>query len=181
METTTLPQVGTWTLDDQHSRVGFVAKHLMVTKVRGAFTSYSGTIDVADPIEESTVSVEIDAASIETGTADRDGHLKSGDFLDVENHPKLTFRSTGIRRDGADFKVDGDLTIVGVTRPVTLDVEFDGEATDPWGNTKAGFTASTTIDRTEWGLTWNATLESGGVLVSKDIKIEIEAQAALQA
>jgi polyisoprenoid-binding protein YceI len=149
----------------------------MVTKVRGAFESYTGTIDVAEPIEDSSVKVEIDAASITTGTADRDGHLRSGDFLDVENHPTLTFTSTAVRRDGGDFKVDGGLTIAGVTKPVTLDVEFDGEATDPWGNTKAGFTASTTINREDWGLTWNAALEGGGVLVSKEIKIEIETEA----
>lgn len=177
MQTQTLPQVGSWTLDPTHTRIGFMAKHLMVTKVRGSFGSHSGTIEVAEPIEDSSVTVEIDAASIDTGTADRDAHLRSGDFLDVENHPKITFTSTGVRREGSDYKVDGELTIVGVTKPVTLDVEFDGEATDPWGNAKAGFSASTTINREDWGLTWNATLESGGVLVSKEVKIEIEAQA----
>jgi polyisoprenoid-binding protein YceI len=177
MDTITLPQVGTWSIDPTHSRIGFMAKHLMVTKVRGSFKDFSGTITVAEPIEKSSVSVEMAAASIDTGTADRDAHVKSGDFLDVENFPTITFSSTAVRQEGSDFRVDGDLTIVGVTKPVTLDVEFDGEATDPWGNTKAGFTASTTINREEWGLTWNAALESGGVLVSKDIKIEIEAQA----
>lgn len=179
METTTLPQVGTWTIDGTHTTVGFVARHLMFTKVRGAFKSFSGNIEVAEPIENSSVSVEIDAASIDTGTADRDGHLRSGDFLDVENHPKVSFASTGVRRDGQQFKVDGELTMVGVTKPVTLDVEFDGQAVDPFGNTKAGFAASTTINREEWGLTWNAALEGGGVLVSKEIRIEIEAQAVV--
>jgi polyisoprenoid-binding protein YceI len=149
----------------------------MVTKVRGSFGEFSGSIEVAEPIENSSVSVELAASSISTGVADRDGHLKSADFLDVENHPTITFRSTGVRREGGEFKVDGELTIIGISKPVTLDVEFDGEATDPWGNAKAGFTASTAIDREDWGLTWNAALESGGLLVSKEIKIEIEAQA----
>ena len=173
----TLPQTGTWTLDSTHTHVGFIAKHLMVTKVRGSFTSFSGTIEVAEPIEDSSVQVSIDAGSIETGTPDRDAHVRSADFLDVDSHPTITFRSTAIRQAGGDYEIDGDLTIAGVTKPVTLDVEFDGAATDPWGNAKAGFTASTTINREDWGLTWNAPLEAGGVLVSKDIKIEIEAQA----
>jgi polyisoprenoid-binding protein YceI len=177
MQTTTLPQTGTWTIDSTHTRIGFVAKHLMVTKVRGSFGEFSGSIAVAEPIENSSVTVDMVAASISTGVADRDGHLKSADFLDVENHPTITFSSTGVRREGGDFKVDGELTIIGVTKPVTLDVEFDGGATDPWGNAKAGFTASTTINREDWGLTWNAALEGGGLLVSKEIKIEIEAQA----
>jgi polyisoprenoid-binding protein YceI len=150
----------------------------MVTKVRGNFGSYSGNISIAEPIENSSVEVSIEAASVSTGAEDRDNHLRSADFFDVESHPTITFRSTAVRRTGSDFEVDGELTIVGVTKPVTLDVEFDGEATDPWGNNKAGFTASTTIDRETWGLTWNAPLEAGGVLVSKEIKIEIEAQAA---
>ncbi len=177
MSTVTLPQTGTWTLDPTHTRIGFVARHLMVTKVRGSFNSFSGTIEVADPIEESSVRVSIDAESIATGTEDRDAHVRSADFLNVENHPTLTFETTGVRQDGSDYLIDGVLTIVGVANPVTLEVEFDGIATDPWGNTKAGFTASTTINREDWGLTWNAPLEAGGVLVSKEIKIEIEAQA----
>ncbi len=177
MSTITLPQTGTWTLDPTHTRIGFVARHLMVTKVRGSFNSFAGTIEVADPIEGSSVQVSIDAESIATGTEDRDAHVRSADFLDVGNHPTLTFESTGVRKDGSDYLIDGMLTIVGVSKPVTLEVEFDGTATDPWGNTKAGFTASTTINREDWGLTWNAPLEAGGVLVSKEIKIEIEAQA----
>ena len=176
MSTITLPQTGTWTIDPTHTSVGFMTRHLMVTKVRGSFKTFSGTIEVAEPIENSSVEVTIDAASIDTGTPDRDNHVRSADFLDTENHAALTFKSTAVRRVGSEFEVDGDLTIIGVTKPVTLLVEFDGEATDPWGNTKAGFTAATTINREDWGLTWNAPLEAGGVLVSKEVKIEIEAQ-----
>lgn len=178
MTTATLPQTGTWTIDPAHTVVGFTAKHLMVSKVRGSFKSFSGTITVAEPIEESSIEVSIDAASIDTGTADRDNHIRSADFLDIENHRELTFKSTAVREVGSQFEVDGELTIIGVAKPVTLAVEFDGTATDPWGNTKAAFSATTTINREEWGLSWNAPLETGGVLVSKEIGIQIEVQAA---
>lgn len=178
MSTLTLPETGTWNLDPTHTVVGFMAKHLMVTKVRGSFKAFSGSIQIGSSPEESSVSVSIDASSIDTGTADRDGHLRSGDFLDVENHPTIEFRSTAVRQAGSDYQVDGELTIRGVTKPVTLDMTFDGVATDPWGNSKAAFTATTSINREDWGLTWNVPLETGGLLVSKEIKIEIEAQAA---
>lgn len=178
MSTITLPETGTWAIDPTHTVVGFMARHLMVTKVRGSFKAFSGSIDMGDSPEASSVQVTIDAASIDTGTPDRDNHLRSADFLDVENHPNIEFRSTGVRRDGSDYLVDGELTIRGVTKPVTLEMSFDGIATDPWGNSKAAFTASTSINREDWGLTWNVPLETGGVLVSKEIKIEIEAQAA---
>ncbi len=178
MSTITLPETGTWTIDPTHTVVGFMAKHLMVTKVRGSFKTFSGTITVGDTPEASSVEVTIDAASIDTGTADRDNHLRTGDFLDAENFPTITFVSTSVRANGSDYSVDGDLTIRDTTKPVTLEMSFDGTATDPWGNTKAAFTATTSINREDWGLTWNVPLETGGLLVSKDVKIEIEVQAA---
>ncbi|MDH4117342.1 MAG: YceI family protein [Acidimicrobiia bacterium] len=171
------PEPGKWELDPTHTVVGFVARHLMVTKVRGSFKAFSGTIDMGENAETSSVEVSIDAASIDTATSDRDDHIRSADFLDVENHPSITFKSTGVRASGSGYEVDGDLTIREVTRPVTLSLGYDGTVVDPWGNTRAGFTASTTIDREDWGLTWNVPLDAGGVLVSKDIKIEIEVEA----
>jgi polyisoprenoid-binding protein YceI len=178
MSTITLPQTGTWTIDPTHTVVGFMAKHLMVTKVRGSFKTFSGAITVGETPETSSVRVSIDAASIDTGTADRDNHLRSGDFLDVATFPTLTFTSTAVHANGSGYTVDGDLTIRDTTKPVTLEMTFDGTATDPWGNTKAAFTATTSINREDWGLTWNVPLETGGLLVSRDIKIEIEVQAA---
>lgn len=178
MSTTTLPQTGTWTIDPAHTVVGFMARHLMVTKVRGSFKTFSGAITVGETPEVSSVEVSIDAASIDTGTADRDNHLRSADFLDVETFPALTFTSTAVRQNGSGYSVDGDLTIRDTTKPATLEMAFDGTATDPWGNAKAAFTATTSINREDWGLTWNVPLETGGLLVSKDIKIEIEVQAA---
>lgn len=168
---------GTWTIDPTHSEIGFVARHLMVTKVRGSFTDVAGTVVVADDLAASTAEVTIKTASVSTGTPDRDAHLRSGDFFDAENHPDMTFRSTSF--DGETLV--GDLTIKGVTKPVTLDVDFGGVATDPWGNEKAAFEATGEIDRTAWGLTWNASLERGGVLVSEKIKIAIDLQLAKQA
>lgn len=178
MQDTGLAQ-GTWVLDPTHTRIGATARHLMVTKVRGHFDSYSGTLIVGQTPQESSVQVTIEADSISTGTEDRDGHLKSPDFLDVANHPQITFSSTRIEPHGENFKLIGDLTIRGATHPIELDLEFLGVHTDPWGNQKAAFEASGTLDREKWGLVWNVALESGGVLVSKEFKIEIEAQAAL--
>ncbi len=172
----------TWTIDPAHSRVGFTARHMMITKVRGRFTGVEGeiTIDSGDP-SASSVTVAIDAASIDTGVDDRDQHLRSEDFLDVERHPELTFRSTSVEGfkpdEEADFTVVGDLTIAGTTREVTLDATYEGEGTDPWGGERASFAAHTTIDRREFGLTWNQTLETGGVLVSHDVEIDLEVQA----
>jgi polyisoprenoid-binding protein YceI len=175
----TVPAVGHWTVDEHHSTVEFVARHLMVTKVRGRFADYDATIDIAEQPADSRVDVTIRAASITTGDEGRDGHLVSADFLDVEQHPTLTFHSTGVRPSGAsNWRVDGDLTIHGVTRPTVLDVEFGGVASDPWGNTKAFFSASTEIDREDFGLTWNQPLAGGGVLVGKKVRIELEIQAA---
>jgi polyisoprenoid-binding protein YceI len=167
---------GIWTLDPVHTEIAFTAKHLMVARVRGQFRQFDGTITVGDTPQTSSVEVTIGAASLDTGAPDRDGHLRSADFLDVENHPNLTFRSTAVRPAGSGYELDGDLTIRGVTKPVTLAVQFEGVATDPYGNTKVGFSASTTILREDWGLTWNVALEPGGWLVSKDVKIDIVAE-----
>lgn len=177
--TATLPEVATWSFDLSHSSISFVARHLVVSKVRGGFDSFSGTVTVADPIEQSSVEVLIDAASISTGDAQRDGHLVSDDFLAAEAYPTLSFRSTGLRHEGGDdWVLAGELTIKDVTRPVELQVSYLGALTDPWGNQKVAFTAATEIDREEWGITWNQALETGGVLVGKRVTIEIEAQLA---
>lgn len=177
-QTTTRPSLdtGTWILDPDHTKIGFVAKHLMVSKVRGHFDEFDSNIEVAENLTDTKVEVSLDAASITTGAADRDGHLRSGDFLDVENYPKLTFTSTDIRQEGDIWKVTGDLTIRGETRPITLDVEYEGTATDPWGNEHVGFNASAKLVREDWGLTWNVPLEGGGWLVSKEVDLEIEGQ-----
>lgn len=168
---------GTWTIDPTHTVLGWTARHLMVTKVRGSFTDVTGTVVVAENLADSTAEVTIKTASVSSGTADRDTHLRSGDFFDVEQFPEMTFRSTSF--DGETLT--GELTIKGVTKPVTLDVEFGGVATDPWGNEKAAFEATGEIDRTDWGLTWNANLEKGGVLVSEKIKLNLDVQLAKQA
>jgi polyisoprenoid-binding protein YceI len=175
------PEPGTYEIDRSHSMVEFVGRHLMVTKVRGHFGSYSGAITIAEPPGESSVNVTIDAASIDTGDEKRDGHLRSPDFLDVENHPTLEFRSTGIDvGDDERFRITGDLTVHGETHPVTLDATFDGSFSDPWGGSRVGFTASTEIDREKWGLTWNVPLETGGVLVGKKIRLDLTVSAVKQ-
>ncbi|HOF37350.1 MAG: YceI family protein [Actinomycetales bacterium] len=163
---------GTWTVDPTHAEVGFVARHLMVAKVRGRFTEVSGTVEVGETLAETSVRAVASAASVSTNQADRDGHLRSADFFDVETYPELTFVSTSVSSDS----MIGDLTIKGVTRSVTFDLEFDGVQADPWGNTKAGFTATTAINRSDWGLTWNAAIEGGGVLVSDKIAITLEVE-----
>ena len=172
------PAPGTWTLDAGHTRAEFVARHMMVTKVRGHFERLSGEITVADRVEDSRVDVVLDAASIISGSQQRDDHLRSADFLDVEKYPTLTFHSTKVEQTGpTSLKVIGDLTIRDQTHPVTLDVDFEGVERTPWGNTVAGFSARAEINREDWGMTWNAALETGGVLVSKKVIIEIEAEA----
>ncbi|MFL6101453.1 MAG: YceI family protein [Actinomycetales bacterium] len=168
---------GVWTVDTAHSEVGFVARHLMVSKVRGRFTDYDATITVAPNVLDSHVEATVQLDSLETKDDKRDGHLKSEDFFHVEQHPTMTFRSTGIRENGSDFLLDGDLTIRGVTKPVTFDLEFNGVAATPWGGSSAGFTAETEINRKDWGLNWNVALESGGVLVSDKVKIILEIEA----
>jgi len=174
-----VPAQGQWSVDAAHSTVEFVARHLMVTKVRGRFTDYQADVTIAEVPEDSSVNVTIQVASVSTGDESRDGHLKSADFFDAETYPTITFASTAVRATGdSSWKVDGDLTIRDTTKPVTLDVEFGGVATDPWGNDKALFEASTEVDREDWGLTWNQPIAGGGVLVSKKIKLELEIQAA---
>lgn len=172
----------TWNMDSAHSQVEFTVKHMMITKVRGRFADVAGTItlDRENP-SESRVTVDIDAASIDTREEDRDAHLRSGDFLNAEEHPKLTFRSTRVEgfelEDGAAFKVIGDLTIRGTTKEVELDATFEGRGQDPWGNQRVAFSADTSIDRREFGLEWNQALETGGVLVGHEVQIHLEAQA----
>ena len=169
---------GDYTLDVSHSRLGFVARHAMVTKVRGQFGAFTGTahIDEATPAS-SKVDLSIDVTSVETGSADRDGHLKSGDFFDTETYPNITFVSTDVKRSGSDWTITGDLTIKDVTKPVTIEFEQTGSAQDPFGNVRVGFEGETTINRKDWGLTWNAALETGGVLVSEKIKLEFDISA----
>ena len=168
---------GTWVLDPSHSTVGFVVRHLGFSKVRGSFASFQGTVDVAEDVTDSSASIAIDAASFESGDDDRDGHVKSADFLDVDTYPTLSFEVTDIRPEGGQrYTVAGELTIRDVTRRVELDTEFLGVDTDPFGNVKAGFEASTEINREDFGLTWNATLESGGLLVGKSVQILLEVQ-----
>jgi polyisoprenoid-binding protein YceI len=175
----------TWSLDPAHTQVELSVRHMMITRVKGRFPGVQATIrvDEEDP-DRSSVEVEIDAASIDTRNEERDQHLRSSDFLDVENHPQITFRCR--RAEGASFEpgdrfqVHGDLTIRGVTRPVTLEVEYGGRGTDPWGGTRAGFSARTEIDRMEFGVDWNQPLDKGGILVGHELRIEIEAEAVRQ-
>jgi polyisoprenoid-binding protein YceI len=178
----TLPTTGTFALDRSHTQVGFVARHLMVSKVRGRFTDFEGTIIVADDPSASSVEVTIQAASINTNDENRDNHVRNNDFLSVEEFPTLSFRSTKVElKPRGDWKVYGDLTVRGVTRPVVLDVEFEGVIQDPWGNQRLGFTASGEIDRNDFGVSFNAALETGGFVVSPKVKLEIEAEAVRQA
>lgn len=196
-----LPKPGIFEIDAAHTTVGFVARHLMVTQVRGRFENVQGSIRVADDPLESTAEAVIDTTSITTGAADRDEHLRSADFLDVESFPTLRFTSTQVsggdsgskwavidgamvrrRRGGADrFRVLGDLTIKGVTRPIELDVTIDGVTSDPWGGERLALSATGEIDREQYGMTWNVALEAGGWLVSQHVQIEIRAQAVRSA
>ena len=170
---------GDYTLDVTHTRLGFSARHAMVTTVRGAFTDFEGTRHHRhrEPGRLQGRASTIDAASVDTGVADRDGHLRSGDFFDVETYPKITFVSTEVERDGDEWAITGDLTIKDVTKPVTIVFEETGSARDPFGNLRVGFEGATTINRKDWGLTWNAALETGGVLVSEKIKLEFDVSA----
>ncbi|MEX0667365.1 MAG: YceI family protein [Acidimicrobiia bacterium] len=181
MTTTTqinLP-VGTWAFDKTHTALTFIARHMMVTKVRGHFPAFDGSVEVAENPADSKVNVIIEAASVTTGAPDRDAHLISPDFFDVGNFPTIKFVSTEFSQANGQWLMTGDLTIKDVTRPVTLDVTFEGTNTNPWGKTVAGFSASTEVDREDWGLTWNLALETGGVLLSKKVKLEIETELML--
>jgi polyisoprenoid-binding protein YceI len=170
---------GTYTLDPTHTRIGFVARHAMVTKVRGSFNEFEGTATVdGDNPANSSVRVTIDAASIDTRNAQRDGHLRSNDFLAMDEYPQITFVSTAVEQVGeTTFEVSGDLTIKGVTNRITVPFEFEGASQDPYGNQRIGFDGSVTISRKDYGVTWNAALEGGGVLVSDKIVLEFEVSA----
>ncbi len=171
-----------WTLDPTHSELQFKVKHLMITTVTGSLKSFSAELSAdGDDFSSSSISFKGDIDSIDTGNKDRDNHLKSADFFDAEKFPAIEFTSTSVEKDGDDYIVKGDLTIKGNTKPVKLTAEFGGIATDPWGNTKAGFTLSGKINRAEFGLTWNAALETGGVMVSEDVRILGELQFVKQA
>ncbi len=168
---------GVWNVDSSHSTIGFVARHLMVSKVRGSFGKFTGTVTVADDPLASKVEASAETASITTGDDTRDNHLKSADFFDVEKFPNITFVSKGIDRDGGHFVLHTDLTIKGVTKPVDFELEFDGVSGDPWGGTRVGFSAEAEVNRKDWGLEWNMALETGGVLVSEKVKIVLEVEA----
>ncbi len=169
---------GGYTIDPTHSRLGFSTRHAMVTTVRGGFTGFTGEarVDTVDPAA-STVTVTIDTATVDTGSADRDAHLRSADFFDAEAFPQITFASTSVARDGATWSITGDLTIKDITRSITIDFEEVGSARDPLGNLRVGFEGDATISRKAWGLTWNAALETGGVLVSDKIKLDFDISA----
>jgi polyisoprenoid-binding protein YceI len=170
---------GDYTFDTAHSRVGFAARHAMIAKVRGAFTEFDGTlhIDVENPAA-SKATVTIQAKSIDTRNQMRDDHLKSNDFFDMDNHPEITFVSTAVNQtSGTEFTLTGDLTIKGVTKPVSIPFEYTGSVNDPWGNERAGFEGSVTINRLDWGVNWNTALEAGGVLVSEKVTLEFEIAA----
>ncbi|WP_430383045.1 YceI family protein [Streptomyces sp. P10-4] len=174
---------GDYTIDPAHSTIGFVARHAMVTNVKGGFQDFTGTLhlDGADPTR-STATLDVQMASIDTGNADRDGHLKSADFFRIDEFPVMTFRSTGAEALGGDaYRITGDLSLLGVTKPLTIDLEFNGAAQDPFGNERVGFEGKAEILRSEWGLTWNAALETGGVLVSDKIKLVFDVSAIKKA
>jgi len=181
-DTLTVPKVdeleGTWQIDQSHSNAAFAVKYMMVSTVRGRFDTVTGTVAIADPVEDSAIAVSIDVGSISTHDERRDGHLKSPDFFDVENHPEMTFTSTKIERTGDDNgTVAGELTIRGVSKPVVLDVRFeDWTQKDLWGKARIGFSATTTISRKNWDLNWNQVLETGGVLVGDRVDIQLDVQ-----
>ncbi len=167
-----------WDIDVGHSAIHFWARHMVISKVHGRFARWSGSLEL-DPkdLSRSSVDVRIEAASIDTQVADRDAHLRSPDFLDVAKHPEIAFRSRRVERAGGALRITGDLTLHGVTREVTLEAEFAGTGKDPWGNERAGFSAKASLDRREFGLVWNAALETGGVLVGEKVELAIELEA----
>jgi polyisoprenoid-binding protein YceI len=168
---------GTWTVDPSHSTIGFVARHLMVSKVRGHFASFSGALTIDSDPFQSKVEATVDIASVTTGDETRDGHLKSADFFDYEKNPNMTLVSTGIEKNGSDYVLHSDLTINGITKAVDFELEFNGVSADPWGGTRAGFSAEAEVNRKDWGLEWNVALETGGLLVSEKVKIQLEIEA----
>ena len=179
MSTTISLPAGTWNLDPTHTHIGFTVRHMMVAKVRGSFKDFSAEITVGENPLESTLSAVVQMASIDTGNGDRDGHLRTNDFFSIDEFPTMTLVSTGFVDNGdGNYTLNADLTIKGVTQPVAFDLEFAGTGQDPWGNTKAGFSASATINRKDFGIEWNAPLETGGVLIGEQVKIEIDAEIA---
>jgi polyisoprenoid-binding protein YceI len=176
------PPAGTYDIDPGHTTVEVIARHMMLAKVRGRFEQFSGTIRIGDDPNDSSAEVDIESGSINTAEQQRDAHLRSPDFLDIEQWPSIRLRTTGLQHVGKNrFRVPAELTIRDVTRPVEMDVELEGVAKDPWGNTRAFFSASFKIDREDFGITWNQVLETGGMLVGKQLTAEIEVQAVLQA
>jgi polyisoprenoid-binding protein YceI len=167
---------GTWNIDPAHSEVTFVIRHLM-TKVRGTFTDFTGSVQIAEELSESTATAEIQVTSIDTRHADRDAHVRTSDVLDVENHPTMTFATKGVRAQDGEYLLDGELTIKGVTRPITLTVEYNGVGEDPWGGTRAGFSATTTINRKDWGIEFNVPLKGDTALLGDKVDIQLEIQA----
>lgn len=168
---------GVWNIDPSHSRVGFVVRHLMISKVRGSFNTFSGAITIADDMDASKVEAVIDLKSVSTGDATRDGHLLSADFFNTETNPTMSFVSNGLSVDGDEGKLNGMLTISGISKPVTLSVNFEGVGVHPMGGTRAGFSAETEINRKEWGIEYNMALEAGGVVIGEKVKIELDIQA----
>ena len=173
-------RTGTWVIDPSHSEIGFSVRHLAISKVKGVFERFEGTVEAAPNPAESTVRVSIEVASINTKNADRDAHLRTNDFFAPDEHPTITFVSTGLRVDGSDLLLDGELTLRGVTKPVTLRGEFGGIATDPWGNVKAAASGTATINRHDFGVSWNSALETGGFLLGDDVTLHIDAQFTYQ-
>lgn len=179
--TIALPEAGTWTVDPSHSNLEFVARHLMVSKVRGNFADVSGTVEIADDPLLSKASATIQAGSVRTGDEKRDEHLRSADFFDVETYPTIEFMSTKVlRHSDSNYVLEGDLTVRGITKPVTLDLEYNGSSTSPWGSKVAGFSASAELSRKAFGLEWNVALETGGVVVGDKIKLNLEIEAVKQ-
>jgi polyisoprenoid-binding protein YceI len=168
---------GIWNIDPSHSSVSFIARHLMVSKVRGRFDKFAGVVTIGADQLASSVNATVETASFSTGDDQRDGHVKSGDFLDVENHPTMSFVSTSVSHDGDDYALVGDLTIKGITKSVTFELEYDGVSPDPWGGTRAGFSAEGEINRKDFGIEWNAVLETGGVMLGEKVKIVLDIQA----
>ena len=175
-----LPAPGVWEIDPGHTDVSFIGRHFMVTKVRGRFTGVTGAVVIAEDIEASHVEVSIDMATVESGSAARDEHIRSAELFDVDQYPRATFRSTQVSWNGTSGTVQGDLTIHGTTRSVPLAVAFEGYARDPWGGDRAIFSARTKVNREDFGITWNMAVETGGVLVSKEIQIEIDLETVLR-
>lgn len=177
----TVPVAGTWAVDPAHSSFEFVARHMMA-KVRGRFTGFTADIEIAEEPEQSSARIELDVDSVATRDDRRDGHLRSADFFDVEKYPKITFQSTGVRPGDEDnrWRLDGELTILDVTRPISFDLEFHGATQDPWGGQRAAFSAAADVNREDWGLSWNAPLETGGFLLSKNVRLEVDVELMKQ-